>query len=377
MENIELTRKELYDLVWSTPISKLSTKYALSSDGIKKVCKEFEVPIPENGYWSKLKYNKEVQKEKLNNTFKGEDKIKLTIREEGNPVNLDQSPLTILTKQIENDPKVPLKVPDKLIKPDILIQNTKELHSKRKNDSYYNYEKTDTVSIYVEEINYNRALLIMDTFIKLLRHRGHSFRRDRNNRGPNIVINDVEFSFHIREAQKRIPSDKPYSTSTYIPTGILVLKIDESYKAKEWRDGSQKLELQLAKIVAKLELEAEKELVWREECRLREIQRAEEEKIRKEFEARKEKEIIKTKKLFSDAEKFDKAIIYRNYIAATEQKAIKENNLTEELKEWIKWANEKADWFDPFTNRKDELLNDNDREEFHKPKQTQNNYYRY
>ena len=217
----------------------------------------------------------------------------------------------------------------------------------------------------------------MDTFIKLLRHRGHSFRRDRNNRGPNIVIKDVEFSFHIREAQKRIPSDKSYGTSTYIPTGILVLKIDESYKTKEWRDGSQKLELQLAKIVAKLELEAEKELVWREECRLREIQRAEEEKIRKEFEARKEKEIIKTKKLFLDAEKFDKATIYRNYIAATEQKAIKENNLTEELKEWIKWANEKADWFDPFTNRKDELLNDNDREEFHKPKQTQNNYYRY
>jgi hypothetical protein len=377
MKNIELTRKELYDLVWSTPLSKLSLKYALSSDGIKKVCKEFDVPIPENGYWSKLKYNKDVQVEKLNNTFKGQDKITLTIREEGDSVNLDQRPLTILTKQIESDPKSPLVVPEKLSKPDILIQNTKELHSKRKNDSYYNYEKTDTVSIYVEEINYNRALLIMDTFIKLLRHRGHSFRRDRNNHGPNIVIKDVEFSFHIREAQKRIPPDNPYRSSTYIPTGILVLKIDESYKAKEWKDGSQKLELQLAKIVAKLELEAEKELIWREECRLHEIQRAEEEKIRKEFEARKEKEIIKTKKLFSDAEKFDKATIYRNYIAATEQKAIKENNLTEELREWIKWANEKADWFDPFTNRKDELLNDNDREEFHKPKQTHNNYYRF
>ena len=85
----------------------------------------------------------------------------------------------------------------------------------------------------------------------------------------------------------------------------------------------------------------------------------------------------KTTKLFSDAEKFDKATIYRNFIEATEQKAIKENKLTDELKEWIKWAKEKADWFDPFTNRQDELLNNNDREEFHKPKQTNSNYYRY
>lgn len=377
MKNIELTRKELYDLVWSTPLSKLSTKYALSSEGIKKICKEIEVPIPENGYWLKLKYNKKVYIENLNNTFKGKDKIILTIREEGNPINLDQKPLIILTKKIENDPKAPLIVPDKLSKPDILIQNTKELHTKRKNDSYDRYEKIDTISIYVAESNYNRALLIMDTFIKLLRYRGHTFKRDRNNWGPRIIIREIEFPFHIREVQKRIPPEKEYGSSTYVPTGILLIKIGESFRAIEWKDGNVKLENQLAKIVAKLELEADKEVLWQEECRLHAIKRAEEEKIRKEFEARKEKEIIKTKKLFSDAEKFDKATIYRNFIASTEQNAIKENNFTEEVKEWIKWANEKADWFDPFTNRKDELLNDNDREEFHKPKQSTNNYYRY
>jgi hypothetical protein len=376
MEIIELNRKELYELVWSTSLSKLSTKYALSTEGIKKLCKEFEVPIPENGYWSKIKYNKQVQVEKLNNTFNGEDKITLTIREEGNPVNLDQKPITILTKQIESDPKAPLVVPDKLSKPDILIQNTKEVHLKRKNNTYHRDEKIDTIGVYVEEENYSRALRIMDTFIKLLRYRGHTFKRDRNNWGPRIIIREIEFPFHIREVQKRIPPVKEYGSSTYVPTGILLIKIGESFRAIEWKDGSVKLENQLAKIVAKLELEADKEVIWQEECRLHAIQRAAEEKIEQEFKARKEKEIIKTKKLFSDAEKFDKATIYRNFIAAKEQKAIKENNLTEELKEWIKWANEKADWFDPFINREDELLNDNDREEFHKPKQS-NNYYRF
>lgn len=376
MKTTEFNRKELYDLIWSTSLSKLSTKYALSTEGIKKLCKEFEIPIPENGYWSKIKYNKQVHIEKLNNTFKGKDKITITIREEGNQVNLDHTPLTIRTKEIENDTKSPLIVPEKLSRPDRLIQNTKDIYNRRKKERYYWNDKIDSVSISVQDAHFDRALRIMDTFIKLLRFRGHTFRRDRNNRGPLIVVKDVEFYFSLREAQKRIPSEKVYESSTYLPTGILVLKIGESYHTKEWKDGSVKLENQLAKIVAKIELEADEELIWLEKSRLQAIEREKQEKIKQEFEAQREKEITKTKKLFSDAEKYNKATIYRNYIIATEEKAIKENNLTDELKDWIKWATEKADWFDPFTNRQDELLDNKDKEELHKPTQPKN-YFRY
>lgn len=374
METIELTRKELYNLVWAESLTSLSKKYALTYNGLKKLCINNNIPIPQNSYWMKLKYNKPVVIENLPSITQ-EQSIKLIIRDKDSKISYDQSPYIILCKQIENDSKAPIKVPEKLTKPDILIQNTMELFNKRKKDRYYRNEKLDYVSITVEEANFSRALLIMDTFIKLLRYRGHSFRRDRNNWGPNIVVKDVDFNFHLREVQKRIPPEKEYGSSIYIPTGILLIKIGESYKAIEWKDANVKLENQLVKVVAKIELLAEMELVWRENCRLHAIQRAEEEKIKKEFQARKEKEIIKTKNLFSDAEKFDKATIYRNFINATEQRAIHENTLTEELKEWIKWAKEKADWFDPFINREDELLNDNDREEFHKPKQT-NYYYR-
>jgi hypothetical protein len=373
METIVLTRKELYDIVWSTTLSKLTQQYAYTNDGIKKLCKQFEIPIPDGSYWSRLKFNKPVNKPELNAVFGGEDKIVLTIRAEGNPVNVDQTPLTIRTKEIKNDPKAPLTIPNKLTKPDILIQNTKDLYSKIKKETYSKKENIDSLGIYVENDNLDRAFRIMDTFIKLLRHRGHTFRRDINNRGPHIAVNDVDFYFHLREVQKRVPATTEYFSSTYAPTGIFVMKIGESFKAKEWKDGATKLENQLANIVAKIELDAEKELLWREECRLDKIQRAEEDRIRKIFEALKEKEVVKTRKLFSDAKKFDKATIYRNFIKATEQKAITENNLTEELKEWIKWANDKADWMDPTSPKQDELLNDNDIDEIENPKKT--NYY--
>jgi len=373
METIGLTRKELYDIVWSTTLSKLTQQYAYTNDGIKKICKQYEVPMPDGSYWSKLKFNKKFKKDKLNPVFGGVDKIVLTIRKEGNQINVDQTPLTIRTKEIESDPKAPLIVPEKLTKPDILIQNTKSYHQSRKNKDFVRNDKLDTVHIYVEEANYNRALNIMDSFIKLLRHRGHSFRRDINNYGPKIVAYDVEFSWNIREKTKRILSDKIYETATYIPTGILILQIGESFRAKEWVDGAIKLENRLSKVVAKIELDALKELEWREECRLSDIRRAEEDRIRKIFEARKEKEVVKTRKLFTDAKKFDKATMYRNFIKATEQKAITENNLTEELKEWIKWAYDKADWIDPTSPKQDELLNDNDIDEIENPKKT--NYY--
>ena len=298
METIELTRKELYDIVWSTTLSKLTNQYAYTNDGIKKLCKQFEIPMPDGSYWSKLKFNKKYKKEKLNPIFAGVDKIVLTIREEGNAINVDQTPLNIRTKEIESDPKAPLIVLEKLTKPDILIQNTKNYHQSRKNKDFVRNDKLDTVSIYVQEANYNRALNIMDSFIKLLRHRGHSFRRDINNRGPRIVAYDVEISFNIREKTKRILSDKIYETATYIPTGILILQIGESFRSKEWVDGATKLESKLAKVVAKIELDALKELEWREECRIHKIEEAEKEKLRKEYQAKRDKELINTKDLF-------------------------------------------------------------------------------
>ena len=377
METIELTRKELYDIVWSTTLSKLTQQYAYSNDGIKKICKQYEVPMPDGSYWSKLKFNKKFKKEKLNPVFNSVDKIILAIREEGNPINIDNTPLTIRTKEIESDPKAPLIVPEKLTKPDILIQNTKSYHQSRKNKDFVRNNKLDTVHIYVEEANYNRALNIMDSFIKLLRYRGHSFRRDINNYGPKIVAYDVEFSWNIREKTKRILSDKIYETATYIPTGILILQIGESFRAKEWVDGATKLENRLSKVVAKIELDAIKELEWREECRIHRIQEAEKEKLRKEFQAKRDKELLNTKDLFKLAEYHNKANIIRDYISRIENQEPDNNQESTELIEWIKWAKDKADWLDPLVNKSDELLNEKDKEDFTNQKQTSNSFYRY
>lgn len=379
MENIMLTRQELYDLVWENPLSKLAKKHNISDNGLRKVCKKLDIPLPKNGHWQKIQFNKKVIKEKLpsNNTVDASITLKFRNNSE-TIIDGEGNELNQLTKELKTKLKDTIVFPEKLTKPNQLIIDAKN-DLKTKEPSYYHNIKgllntsSGILNITVAPQNVKRALLFMDVFIKAIQKRGHKITVKE---GTRIVIDATELSTGIRERLKRKIVKGTYSDYTELePSNILSFYLNV-YPTKEWSDTkNSQLEDKIPNIIAKLELQAVKE---KQDAIDREIWHLEYErkrKIEEEFKARKEKEIVKTRNLFSDAEKFDKATIYRNFINATEQKAIQENTLTEELKDWIKWAKEKADWFDPFINREDELLNNNDREEFHKPKQT-NYYYR-
>ncbi len=380
MENTILTRQELYDLVWENPLSKLAKKYNLSDNGLRKVCKKLDIPLPKNGYWQKIQYNKKVSKEKLPVNNSVETSITLKFRDNSETIiNGIENELNQLTKEIKNELKETIIFPEKLTRPLQLIIDAKD-DLKTKQPAYYHNIKgllntsPGVLNITVAPQNVKRALLFMDIFIKAIKKRGYNLIIKE---GTKVVIDNVLLDIGLRERLKRtVVKGTHWDTTELNPSNILSLRLD-AYPAVEWTDtNTTKLEDKIPNIIAKLELQAVKEKKEAIEREIRHIEYERQRKIEEDFKARKEQEKIKTKKLFSDAEKFDKATIYRNYIAATEQKAIRENNLTEELKDWIKWANQKVDWFDPFTNKEDELLNDNDREEFHKPKQP-NNYYRF
>lgn len=354
MNTLELSRKGLYDLIWSKPLSKLTEEYALSNDGIKKICKQFDIPIPDRSYWAKLKFNKPVKKVELNPIFGGVDKIILTIREEGNPINVDQTPLTVRTKEIENDPKAPLLVPDSITKPDVITIQTKEYWKGKIKFNSYRDDNRIVYPIRVGNDCEKRALLIMDTFTKLLRYRGHTWSKEYHNTG--VLINSIFIEIDLREATKRIPSKTQNYTSDYVPTGDLIFKMGKYSGEKEWRDGKTKLEEVLARIMAKLEIYAELEKIQKEKNRIWHLQYDEEQKRKEEIKKRKNEEVEKFNKLVVLSENYNKAFLIRQYIEAEKQKAISSNNLTVEKDEWIKWACDKADWLDPLINKHDDIL---------------------
>lgn len=49
-----LTRSDLYERVWSTPMSTLAREFGLSDRGLAKICERHNIPRPPRGYWAKL-----------------------------------------------------------------------------------------------------------------------------------------------------------------------------------------------------------------------------------------------------------------------------------------------------------------------------------
>jgi len=48
-----LSREDLYALVWSEPMSRLSKRFGLSDVGLAKACTRMMIPVPGRGYWAK------------------------------------------------------------------------------------------------------------------------------------------------------------------------------------------------------------------------------------------------------------------------------------------------------------------------------------
>lgn len=60
-----MTRQELYDLVWSKPMTHIAKDFGMSDVAVRKHCKNMDIPTPPVGYWTKLEYGKKVRKPKL------------------------------------------------------------------------------------------------------------------------------------------------------------------------------------------------------------------------------------------------------------------------------------------------------------------------
>jgi hypothetical protein len=360
METIELTRQELYDLVWENPLSKLAKKYNLSDNGLRKVCKELDIPLPKNGHWQKIQFNKKVIKEKLplNNTvqtsvtLKFRDNAETIINGEGNELNQ-------LTKELQAILKDTIIFPEKLTKPNQLIIEAKN-DLKTKEPSYYHNIKgllntsPGILNITVAPQNVKRALLFMDVLIKAIQKRGHKIIVKN---GTKIVIDSTELRIGIRERLKRRIVKGTYFDSTELyPSNILSFNLDV-YPAKEWTDtNTSKLENKIPNIIAKLELQAVIEKQDAIEREIRHIEYERRRKIEEDLEAKRNFELKEFKGLFKKANRWHQAVILKNYIAEFEKKARDNNSLTEEVLNWLEWANNKVEWYDPFTEKEDETF---------------------
>jgi AcrR family transcriptional regulator len=57
-KSISLTRKQLYQRVWSKPLSVVAKEVSLSGNALAKICSRLLVPYPSRGHWAKVNVGK-------------------------------------------------------------------------------------------------------------------------------------------------------------------------------------------------------------------------------------------------------------------------------------------------------------------------------
>ncbi|SHG78981.1 hypothetical protein SAMN04488109_1846 [Chryseolinea serpens] len=367
MENpIKLNRKQLYVLVWSTPLSSLAKTYNISDNGLRQMCKKLEIPLPKNGYWQKIKFGKQPRKIEFKAEYPDKDEIVLEVVTEETIRRT-----TIVDKVKERQMEIELalgeklKVPERLSKPEDLVTATKERAAASSKRDW----SSKVFSIYPNELNISgtdallpRSLRFFDSFIKVLKLRGHAVTAE--NRETVAILFGEEIKIRLREKDKLTREmDGKWPQTRRDPTGVLYFGAKPSFTIdKVWIDGPRTIEQQLSNIVAYLEIKGEER---REERRLREIRHKKEEELarqRKEYRQRQERELDDFKLLLSKVKRWQQLNLIRGYVDELETTSLERNIFTEEIQTWVTWARKKADWYDPQINADDELLSEVDKE---------------
>ncbi|WP_152985758.1 hypothetical protein [Bordetella bronchiseptica] len=76
-------RHQLYEAIWTTPVSRLCKQYGLTSYRLRKLCTQLQVPLPKQGYWARIAAGHQVSRPDLPpmiNSAPGKSSASLTRR---------------------------------------------------------------------------------------------------------------------------------------------------------------------------------------------------------------------------------------------------------------------------------------------------------
>jgi hypothetical protein len=219
----------------------------------------------------------------------------------------------------------------------------------------------------ISEESLPRVYIILDTLYRKIEELGGKINNDLS-----LTIRDEMVNFKVRESQDKVrhkvtkdeakelvkyeDEKKHYRWASkpqirkwdYVWNGKLIFNINGNKIIKDTKES--KIEDRLGDIL--IELYELSEIIKNKRIEKEKLER----KIEEEYRRKKEKikqyndEIDKTISLLNMSEDFDKACKIRNFVKALEEKEDLEDI------EFIKWVNNKADWFDPTIDREDEFL---------------------
>ena len=409
---MELTREQLYDMLWANGVGKTEKALGLKPTELKTICETYQIPRPSSGYWNALALGKPTEKTSLpqmddNQPINTDNFIKKRAIRKTEPANTPQQTITNHTSAKNIDGKYPPRelpqeepvtiysVPEKLYAKDPIILDTKaklrEQHSltdnawSKKNPFKSTPEKWLDISVYPAQED--RALRVFHTIWRAAEAKGYHIyiKVDKGSYRTScetyFQVRNHPIRVQLKEINRRIKDESSsWPSWIWVESGMLKFLCDKeicSYRHSygsnervaaqdtERTDIEDKIEriIEVLGEIADSRDRAEIERRQEEERRKQEEERKRQEEERKRLEAerqarleeRREEERDRVRELLFNADRVRVAAMIRTY--ADQYEATSSGKMPyEELLEKLQWMRDKADFIDPFIQRQDEWL---------------------
>jgi hypothetical protein len=369
---VRITRDQLYDLAWSAPMRSLAADLGISDVGLAKALRQQGIPLPDRGYWAKLRAGKAARRAPPPPRLPGQDRL---VRVHGTlaerfrqqqPADDDpEGPFAsaVVPEDLEELRRMLLKQIGKLVvqrKPAplhrallSLIRRDERRRAKIANSSWPDYEQAP---IY-DAPDQKRRLVLASTMMLALERKGHACELyGAPEPSFSARIGDHHVQVRIQRPGEAAPAHR-YHKNTIPPVPSAPIEIDLPVTLpptlqRSWKDGTPRLEERLGEIVATVITAGEARARLSIAERLEHIARMRAWHAERRREEEAERNAKRLSALYRSGEMLRSANDLRALILGV-RTAIAEGQLSvapEDMAEWEHWAGAEANRLDPVFN---------------------------
>ena len=355
---IRLTRADLYEKVWATPMRILAKAFGMSDVGLAKVCRRHNVPVPPVGYWRRKETGYKVTRPLLPVAKDGVEHLDIYVRERLRPEFEE------LTRQV---PPQVIVTPE--ISHSLALRSQRLLERGKTNQRGLLTSKNGALAhIFVSGEQVPRALKILNALLLALEERGRSASWPKEEGALAVSIDGEAVRFSLSEVTDSLahvltPAEAKHPWSApkhdYKLTGRLQLQISNLPAfmgpiRRTWADGKQQRiedcigDFIIGLSVAAAAIKKHKQEMEEREQRWAEERKREEDERRKAEEHKRKAEFVT--ELIGD---WEEAARLRQFIKAIEERTSQSDFSDDEkgdIQQVADWTREYADSLDPLSD---------------------------
>jgi len=169
---IEMTRQQLYDLVWSRSMGDVAASIPMAHVSLKKLCSKYQVPVPPQGHWKKSPARQAADKVPLPLTM-GEQRIWVRRFVQWRPTDPRLRERTTANLSLDEEPSLPS---ENTAHWHACTKRTKSALAQAAPDRHgaLKAEGAGVASVRVAPETVPRALTLLDELIRAVENLGHS-----------------------------------------------------------------------------------------------------------------------------------------------------------------------------------------------------------